>query len=156
MIGPVRRVVVRAQTDGTAAVIADEASPHVHTLPGMPAGLGLTDLWYTGDGAGDVDDTADRELAVAPSPGGTLFRVVEFPPDTELPTDDDGTPALFWHATDTTDYNVLLAGELVLLTEQDEVTLHPGDTVVVCGGRHAWSNRSSEPAVLAAVAVATT
>lgn len=156
MIDPVRRVVVRAQTDGTAAVVADGASPHIHTLPGMPADLGLTDLWYTDIDAAAGDDPADRELLVAPAAGGTLFRVVQFPPDTELPTDADGAPALFWHATDTTDYNVLLAGELWLLTDHGEVTLHPGDTVVVCGGRHAWSNRSGAPALLAAVAVATT
>ena len=114
MISPVRRVVVRARPDGTAAVVADEASPHVHILPGMPDDLGLTDLWYTGDGSG----------------------------------------ALFWHATETTDYNVLLVGELALLTDHGEVTLHPGDTVVVCGGRHAWSNRTNEPAALAAVSIA--
>lgn len=154
MIAPVRRVVVRANPDGTATVVADAPSPHVHTLPGMPPDLGLTDLWYTGVGSG-AEDGAARELAVAPDPGGSLFRVVQFPPDTELPTADDGTPALFWHATETTDYNALLAGELVLLTDHGEVTLRAGDTVVVCGGRHAWSNRTDALAVLAAVSVAT-
>jgi len=154
VISPVRRVVVRANPDGTAAVVADGASPHVHTLPGMPEDLGLTDLWYTGDGSG-TDDGADRELAVAPAPDGTLFRVVQFPPDTELPTGEHGAPAPFWHATETTDHNVLLVGELMLLTDHSEVTLHAGDTAVVCGGRHAWSNRSAAPAVLAAISVAT-
>ena len=33
------------------AVAFDGPSPHVHTLPGMSADLGLTDLWYTGDDA---------------------------------------------------------------------------------------------------------
>lgn len=153
MIQPVRRVIVRGSSDGTARVADDAASPHVHTLPGMPDDLGLTDLWYTG-GTSAGDDPAARDLAVAPDPGGTLFRVVEFPPDTELPTGDDGAPALFWHATETTDYNVLLRGELALLTDHGEVTLRAGDTVVVTGGRHAWSNRTTEPAVLGAVSVA--
>jgi hypothetical protein len=153
MIEPVRRIVVQGGADGTARIVTDVASPHVHTLPGMPDDLGLTDLWYTGAGSG-LDDGADRELAVAPAPGGSLFRIVQFPPDTELPTADDGTPAVFWHATETVDYNVLLRGELVLLTDHGEVTLRAGDTVVVRGGRHAWSNRSSEPAVLGAVSVA--
>ena len=48
MIEPVRRIVVQGGTDGTARIVTDEASPHVHTLPGMPDDLGLTDLWYTG------------------------------------------------------------------------------------------------------------
>jgi hypothetical protein len=156
VIEPVRRVVVRANADGTASVVVDEPSPHVHTLPGMPDDLGLTDLWYTDTAPGSQRnvDPADRELAVAPEPGGTLFRIVQFPPDTELPIGDDGAPALFWHATETTDYNAVLRGEVVLLTDHDEATLHAGDTVVVCGGRHAWSNRTNEPAVLAAIAVA--
>jgi quercetin dioxygenase-like cupin family protein len=153
VIAPVRRVVVRGDDDGTARVVDDAPSPHVHLLPGMPDDLALTDLWYTGEGAGGPD-AADRELAVAPAPGGSLFRVVQFPPDAELPTGDDGQPALFWHATDTTDYNIVLRGELVLLTDHGEVTLRAGDTVVVCGGRHAWSNRSVGAAVLGAVSVA--
>jgi mannose-6-phosphate isomerase-like protein (cupin superfamily) len=153
VIRAVRRVIVRAEADGTAAVVADEASPHVHTLPGMPDDLGLVDLWYTGAGSGSPD-AADRDLAVAPAPGGSLFRVVQFPPDTELPTADDGAPAIFWHATETTDYNVVVSGTLVLVTDHGEVTLEVGDTTVVMGGRHAWSNRTTEPAVLAAVSIA--
>jgi hypothetical protein len=62
VIRPVRRVVVRAEPDGTAIVVADAPSPHVHTLPGMPPDLGLTDLWYTGEGSG-ADDGANCDLA---------------------------------------------------------------------------------------------
>jgi quercetin dioxygenase-like cupin family protein len=145
-IRPVRRVVVLADADDVPRVVADEPSPHVHTLPGMPPDLGLTDLWYTGAGA-NLDDGADRDLAVAPDPGGSLFRVVQFPPD------GDNEP--FWHETPTCDYNVLLSGELVLLVGDQAVTLHAGDTVVVRGGKHAWSNRTDGLAILAAVSVST-
>lgn len=142
-----RRVVVLAGADDVPRVVADGPSPHVHTLPGMPDDLGLTDLWYTGGGAlpAGTWDAADRDLAVAPDPGGTLFRVVQFPPD------DGNEP--FWHETDTCDYNVLLSGEIVLLGGDTEVTLLAHDTVVVRGGKHAWSNRTDAPAVLATVAV---
>lgn len=147
MIEPVRRVVVRHNRAGKSAIAHDGPSPHVHTLPGMSPDLGLTDLWYTGHGATSAD-AADRELSVAPSDGGTLFRVVQFPPDA-----NGGEP--FWHETATVDYNVLLSGALVLLLEDGEVTLGAGDTVVVCGGRHAWSNRSDSPALLATIGVST-
>jgi naringenin degradation protein FdeH len=161
-VRPVRRVVVGPDASGAAVVQADGPSPHVHTLPGMPADLALVDLWYTsGPGSGGpaadaaTADTAARDLAVAPDPGGTLFRVVQFPPDSELPAGPDGGPGLFWHETPTTDFNVVLQGELRLLTERASVTLRAGDTVVVRGGRHAWSNPSGAVARLATVAVHT-
>lgn len=153
-VRPVRRVVVALQ-DGSPRVVADGPSPHVHTLPGMPPDLGLTDCWYTDGAPSDrrVADPADRDLVVAPGPGGTLFRVVQFPPDAELPTDDEGRPTIFWHETPTVDYNVVLDGDLVFVTDRDEVALHTGDVIVVRGGRHAWSNRTAAPAQLATVGV---
>ncbi len=51
-VRPVRRVVVARQA-GTPRVVADGPSPHVHTLRGMPADLGLTDCGYTDGAAGD-------------------------------------------------------------------------------------------------------
>jgi len=146
--------VVGADADGVTSVWSDAPSPHVHTLPGYPTSLDLVDLWYTDDAAPPKTDTADRELAVAPDPGGALFRVVHFPPDTDLPTGDDGEPALFWHATDTVDFNVVLVGTLVLLFDHGQVVLEAGDALVVRGGRHAWSNRTREVVTLATVAVA--
>lgn len=158
MIRPIRRVVAGAGDDGASRIIMDSVSPHVHTLPGMPDDLGLTDLWHTGPehataGTNTAADAADREFTIAPDPGGTLFRVVQFPPDAELPAGPDGEPAVFWHATETVDYNVLLDGEITFLTEHGETALRPGDTLIVRGGRHAWSNRTATPAVLAAVSV---
>jgi quercetin dioxygenase-like cupin family protein len=147
MIEPVRRVVIRHSSAGRSAIAIDGPSPHVHTLPDMSPDLGLTDLWYTGHDATSAD-AADRPLAVAPPDDGSLFRVVQFPPDTH------GSEP-FWHETATVDYNVLLSGALALLLEEGEVTLRAGDTVVVCGGRHAWSNRSRESARLATVSVST-
>lgn len=147
-VRPVRRVVFLGDHD--PAVVEDAPSPHAHTLPGMSPDLGLTDLWYT-DGAPDDRTTLDgaaRDLAVAPVPGGTLFRVVQFPPD-------DGRDP-FWHETDTCDYNTLVAGELTLLSEHGDVTLQAGDTIVVRGGRHAWVNRGTDVAILAAVSVGLT
>jgi mannose-6-phosphate isomerase-like protein (cupin superfamily) len=150
----VRRVVVGADVDGTTSVWSDGPSPHVHSLPGYPPSLDLVDLWYTDTAAEPGTDTADRDLQVAPDPGGALFRIVHFPPDHELPSGDDGTPALFWHATDTVDFNVVLQGTLAFVFDGGDVTLQAGDTLVVRGGRHAWSNRTNGVVTLATVAVA--
>jgi mannose-6-phosphate isomerase-like protein (cupin superfamily) len=54
------------------------------------------------------------------------------------------------HTTHTVDFEVVLSGEVVLeLDDGAEVVLKAGDTVVQNGTRHRWSNRGSEPAVLA-------
>ena len=47
----------------------------------------------------------------------------------------------------------MLDGGLWLLTEHDQVRLGPLDVIVVGGGRHAWSNRTTSPAILATVGV---
>jgi mannose-6-phosphate isomerase-like protein (cupin superfamily) len=151
----VRRVVLGADATGAVGVWFDGPSPHVHGVPGYPPELALVDLWYTdATVAAPGIDTADRDVAIAPGRGGTLFRVVRFPPDDALPSDDAGNPSLFWHETGTTDFNVVLRGEIALVYDGGEVVLRAGDTMVVHGGRHAWSNRGAELAVLATVAVA--
>lgn len=152
---PVRRVVLGADAAGATSVWFDGPSPHVHGVPGYPPELALVDLWYTDSTRAEPRvDTADRDVAIAPEPGGTVFRVVDFPPDAALPKGDDGQPALFWHETATTDFNILLKGEIVLVFDGGEVTLAAGETMVVHGGRHAWSNRGTAVAVLATVGVA--
>jgi hypothetical protein len=85
---PARRV-------GQPRVEADGPSPHVHTLPGAPH-LGVTDRGYTG--ARPIAGRSIRppgRLRLAPEAGGTRFRVVRFPPASELPTDEAGEPARF-------------------------------------------------------------
>jgi quercetin dioxygenase-like cupin family protein len=53
------------------------------------------------------------------------------------------------HTTDTVDLDLVVSGEVWLeLDDGEEVHLRTGDCVVQNGTRHAWRNRSSEPAVL--------
>lgn len=42
-----------------------------------------------------------------------------------------------FHATDTLDYVIVLAGELWLVVDHEEALLLPGETVVQIGARHA-------------------
>ena len=59
---------------------------------------------------------------IEPEVGGASFVFVTLPP-----TQPD---AEVWHRTETVDINVLLGGELILVLEKEEVTLHPGDAVI--------------------------
>ncbi|MND00920.1 Cupin domain protein [compost metagenome] len=43
----------------------------------------------------------------------------------------------------------MLEGEIVLVLDTQEVILRAGDIVIQRGTNHAWSNRSSKPAVVA-------
>lgn len=51
------------------------------------------------------------------------------------------------HRTTTLDYNIILEGEIWLLTDTDEVLLKAGDTVVCRGANHHWQNRANVPCV---------
>ncbi|MDX6416904.1 MAG: hypothetical protein QOG28_1524, partial [Trebonia sp.] len=52
------------------------------------------------------------------------------------------------HRTRTLDFTTCVRGQIYLVTDMDEVLMTPGDTAVLRGGSHAWSNRSDEPCLL--------
>jgi hypothetical protein len=68
-----------------------------------------------------------------------------------LRVDTRRPPAM--HRSRTTDYIVLLSGEITLLLDEDEVDLKPFDTVIQRGTNHEWCNRGIVPALLMAVLV---
>jgi uncharacterized cupin superfamily protein len=71
---------------------------------------------------------------------GHLLRILDVYP---LST---GGKRTVMHRTQTLDYVVMIEGELVLLLEDCEMTLEPGDVVVQRGTDHAWENRSDKVA----------
>jgi mannose-6-phosphate isomerase-like protein (cupin superfamily) len=167
-----RRVVTGHDERGRAVVLFDGESPHGFFLQ-KAGGLQLTEIWETrsapADNAGSRD-AGDHERRIEPVNGGTVFRVIEYPPDrVRLATLD---PDRFFHGmgaraadaatrrhpgmhkTDTIDYCVVLSGEIWAVLDEDEVLLRAGDCLVQRGTSHAWSNRSDEPCVIAFVLIA--
>lgn len=57
------------------------------------------------------------------------------------------------HRSHTTDYIILLSGEITLMLDKEERTLKAFDCVIQRGTNHAWINRGAEPALLMAVLV---
>ncbi len=57
------------------------------------------------------------------------------------------------HETQTTDYALVLEGEIWAVMEKGETKLRAGDVLIQRGTNHAWSNRSGKPAVMAFVLV---
>jgi mannose-6-phosphate isomerase-like protein (cupin superfamily) len=152
-------------------ILSDGPSPHVLTLPGR-ADFALTNLWVT-DAApagneGDADAAA-RPVVLEPPRSGTIFRVVEFPPERAAAgfdrkaafaamgaahaMDADASRHPGMHKTATVDYAIVLSGEIYALMDEGETLLRAGDCLVQRGTNHAWSNRSDEPCLVAFILV---
>jgi mannose-6-phosphate isomerase-like protein (cupin superfamily) len=174
---PIRRVITGHDARGRAVVLDDQPVEPV-TLGVLP-GFETFELWHT-EGVPTMPD----DLGAAgvpryfPGPGGTVCRVVTFPPEStselapgfdfaagieeaqakvpdllaRLEPDDPGM-----HATDSVDYGIVLSGELEMELD-DGVTqvVRPGTVVVQRGTRHAWRNRTEQPARVAFVLVGAT
>jgi hypothetical protein len=112
-----------------------------------------------------------------PGPGGTLFRLISYPPKRpdgwkpppgvtlesglrELSEKVPGMGNHFdrsapgMHTTDTIDYGVVVRGEMTLeLDDGQKVHLRQGDCIVQNGTRHRWRNPLPEPCLMAFVSV---
>ena len=138
-----RRIVTGHDADGKSYVVSDE----------RVTGFAIPNLFKTtgDDPFGPGPEGEPRELRptdtpqIEPEVGGTSFVFVTLPP-----TQPD---AEAWHRTETVDINVLLGGELILVLEKEEVTLHPGDAVIQRNTMHAWKNPTNAPVYWVAVLV---
>ena len=88
--------------------------------------------------AGDRSQTPGLGESLQPFPGGLICRALEIPAGAAFPM----------HHTDTLDCLTCVRGEIYLVTDTDEVLMRPGDTVIIRGVNHAWSNRSTEPCLV--------
>ena len=148
----VRQVVTGHDADGRAVFVQDKQ------IDGTPIpGLGeLVFLWNADEPATYPDGGQNPgATGVFPPVGGVRFLLTSYNPQSTIapePTEEmhttGDTPGM--HATDTTDFGVLLSGSLALeLDDGAEMTLSPGDVVVQNGTRHRWRVAGDEPAVMA-------
>jgi mannose-6-phosphate isomerase-like protein (cupin superfamily) len=154
-----KRVVTGHDAQGRSLfVIEDEPQPVVLDKAG---GLRLTELWAT--------PSETRPHRIEPDRGGTVFRVIDYPPDSErlksidpeahfgsmgaeaAPREKRRHPGM--HRTRTLDYAIVLSGEIYAVLDEGEVLLEAGDVLVQRGTHHAWSNRSDRPCRIAFVLV---
>ena len=162
----IRRVVTKLDAAGRAVVMLDERTPLVR--PRGPAYVG--NLWVTETSPPDFSGSADRgktKIGLMPPKGGSVFRVVEFPPESDQlahlgsgnmqeVVGRAGTPAKgvpprhpLMHRTRTLDYAIIISGEVDMLLDEGEVHLRAGDVVVQQATNHAWLNRGREPCRIA-------
>ena len=84
MLQKIRRVVTGHNAAGKAVILFNDHAPNVTPLKGWP-GAGVTEIWVTDEmpvsNAGPQDRSL-RPMRHDPTPSGTIFRVVEIPPET--------------------------------------------------------------------------
>ena len=172
MARPMRRVITGHNDQGKSVIRSDGPSPHVLELDAMP-GLALINLWVTDRSPASnsgSDDAAARPVVLEPPARGTIFRVVDFPPDKGMAGKVDRQKAFAamgaghamdrsearhpaMHKTNTVDYALVLDGEIWALMDEGETLLKAGDCLVQRGTNHAWSNRTDSPCRVAFILV---
>ena len=167
----VRRVVTAIDTDGRSYLLEDGPSPAGFALPGSP--FRSDNIWRTSAAPSPVDSPDDitAHRGVCPPPGGTVLRVLDFPPQVGSRDEQMALAAQVFatlypdarhkpsdrsagmHETDTIDYAIVLAGEIWAVMDCDETLLKAGDILVQRGTNHSWENRGTAVARVAFVLV---
>lgn len=168
-----RRVVTGHNAEGKSIFIADAPTPHVFQR--STGSAIVMELWETratpADNRGNGDAIA-RGFRLPPPKNGSVFRIIEYPPDkerlkslaAELAGPDDGSGRVAaadtrgarhpgFHKTSSVDYAIVLSGEIYALMDEGEVLLKAGDVLIQRGTNHAWSNRTDEPCTVAFVLI---
>ena len=117
---------------------------------------------------GDAEDPCVR-VELEPTRTGNVVRIVRLPPDSAYidqidirsgfndlgaahARTDAGDSSMrhpLMHRSHTLDYVVVLVGEIHVIMDEGEAVLRPGDILIQRGTNHAWSNRGTEPCVMA-------
>lgn len=169
-----RRVVTGHDENGKSVVISDAPATQYLERPNRP-GVRLTNFWIDRGSPAEYDgpeETCTGDFVLHPPSMGSTFRCVEFlPEDPEVLATLDGKSAFaemgagdnivedarhpFFHRTNSLDYAIVLTGEIwmVMDSEEEDTLLRAGDVVIQRGNNHAWSNRGTEPCIIAFVLI---
>lgn len=162
-IEPPRRIVTGHNANGRSIILQDGPAPCCLQPDHSPNVL-MCDLWELASFPPDNTDDRDtslRPLKLSPPASGAIFRVVEFPPDSQrnwaarkqvfaqygeehaLGEKEERHPG--FHKTPSIDFAVVIEGEIVAMMEEGETLMKVGDTIVQRGTNHAWANRTDKP-----------
>jgi hypothetical protein len=167
---PVRRIVTIDDADGQSKPLSIGPVLDVSRDPARP-GYASSHVWAAGIDLRAADlGKARAHHTIEPPPKGSVCRVITFPPDAvyagkvgarevaaffaaagspHASTYSLSAPHPYMQKTRTLDFCLVLEGKITLILDTQEVGLEAGDTVIQRGANHAWSNRSSEPCVVA-------
>jgi hypothetical protein len=167
---PIRRIVTGHDAMGLA-IIQEEGPPARIQQIGGAHGPLFYEVWNTRETPARIDRASGEPnedgISLAAPRNGTRIRVLDIPPDDasfETMTPEQakahfaevgateasshagsGSRHAFMHKTETVDYGIMLEGELVLIMDEGETLIRPGDIVIQRGTNHGWANRSGKP-----------
>lgn len=160
--GHARRVLSGLDQSGRSVIVADGLTT---TRAVRPNGAVVQEIWRQDSLPARARDDGTRgpDLQIAPPPHGVVVRLYTCPPDRDMDMASytalaesiygkgnaggtSGIPGM--HRTQTLDVITVVAGEIYAVFEDGETLLRVGDSLVVPGTMHAWSNRSDRPAII--------
>lgn len=159
---PVRRIVTGVNEEGRSIIVTDGDTPNVKLHETTPIVAQV--VWATEDmpvAIGQYRDAAPADVAFKAPPGknGTIFRIVDFPPDSMAQNsasqeaakeiEESGHRAtdarhFLFHKTETIDYAIVLEGEIWALMDEGETLMKEGDVMVQRATHHSWANRTEQ------------
>ena len=162
---PIRRVVTGNDEHGRSKVVWDGPASNVHQNPGIRSGY--TDIWVWHDtpaplSASRDDGNSTYEFPCPPN-GGHLRviqsrgRPADYDPAKDAAIEPPHAPKMrpagrTWdrggrnayssdmHKTESIDYAILVEGERVLILDDGELPMRPGDALIQVGAWHQWSS----------------
>jgi quercetin dioxygenase-like cupin family protein len=154
-----RRVISGVDGSGRSLIVADSATA---TRVVRPNGAVVEEIWRQESLPARAEDNGVRgpDLQLAPPAQGVVVRSYTCPPDSEMDVEAQTAAAAAiygagnvgsipgMHRTDTLDVITVVDGEIVVVFDEGETLLRAGDSLVLPGTMHAWSNRSDRPANL--------
>lgn len=168
----IRRIVTGDGADGKSRIVEDAPAASIRTVAERP-GYRAVNVWRTTESPARIaaGDTAGEHKGILPPKGGTILRIIDFPPEPRdaeelkrrlhatfggIYNDADHDkqarhPGM--HCTETVDYAIVLEGEIWSVMDEGETLLRAGDVLIQRGTNHAWSNRTDKPAVIAFVLI---
>ena len=168
---PIRRIVAGEDDNGRAVALSDGPSPDIREDPARP-GYAATRIWITEATPAKVkgiQETLHLPHTIEPPKNGSVCRVVEFPPDMvwkssvnesdvvgffkmmgspDVSTYNRNSPHPYMEKSESLDFCYIQEGEITLILDKEEVNLNEGDTVVLLGANHSWSNRSEKNCIV--------
>jgi Cupin domain len=162
----IRRIVTGDDARGNSRVVEDAPAKAIRTVPERP-GYRAVNLWRT-----NADGPVEQHQGILPPQGGTILRIIDFPPEPKDPEERRRRIAATFggifkdashdkrvgkhpgmHRTETVDYAIVLEGEIWAVMDESETLLRAGDVLIQRGTNHAWANRSDATARIAFVLI---
>ncbi|MEV7136384.1 hypothetical protein AB0N24_26360 [Arthrobacter sp. NPDC093128] len=159
---PARRVISGVGPNGASTIVADGVTV---TRAVRPNGAVVEEIWRQESLPATVsmDGVRDEVVKGSPPASGASVKLYTVPPDhmMDMAAYEAAKESLYgagngasqsaipgMHRTDTLDVVTVVRGEIFAVFETGEALLEVGDSVIVPGTFHAWSNRSDAPATI--------